>query len=660
MRSNTIRTAEPGRYPPEVYFPPSELLSTVDDAFEHLRQRQADVVAGHIGAIALKAIPDCNFRCAKDPGIDMGYDCYEYTDDTWQELPERMPDNVLRETGVRIGEYTKATDMLSMQIIFHGGEPLFTHDAAGYYDHAIDILEEGVRSVNENVILQYGMHTNASLLTQSTLGVIKRRNIVTSCSIDGNEEAHNRNRKTSKHGLGTFRTVDRGIRRLSQPCHEECASDCDTHFNKQFSGLLAVIDLRNDPIETYEQLCSYNPKRIDFLLPYANHDNPPARIPGENSPTPYADWLLVIHRRWIADQEAGKQVPDIRQFSSIANRARGLPSSTEAIGPLTSSVAFVRADGSFEGLDAFKTASRETVETNMNVFDNSIEDVARHLRTIGQLGKKSVAAACSDCKLLEICGGGHLESRYSAENEFDNASVFCEDLKVLIKEIVATTNAKYCSEVAGSKLRAAVRQTPEKRIPSNLLPLYEPTHSSSTRKLAIRIRPAEGNDLTQITDLHGDAYFASFSNVVPPDILDAHVSDDFLPRKYDYWQHQIESARHSPVDRLFVATLGSKVLGFSALKLLDLPDVALLNAHYVSTQVEGYGVESELLAEIERTIGHPLVIRAQATAQQSSQATHLHESGFVVADFPTQKLIIRDHLLELQPLERRPYNMQDL
>lgn len=655
MRANTILTSELRDYPPEVYFSPSEILNTVDDAFEDLRIINRDAVIGRIGAIALKTIPDCNFRCSKDPETGMGYDCYEYTDDTWQELPERMPDDVLKATGSRIGEYANEVGLLHMQIIFHGGEPLFTHNAAEYYDHVIDTLEESVRSVNENVTLSYSMHTNASLITQPTLEMIKRRNIRTSCSIDGDEEAHNRNRKTRERQLGTFKTVDRGIRRLAQGCNEKCTSDCNIHFSEQLSGLLAVVDLRNDPIKTYEQLCSYGPERIDFMLPYANHDSPPAASPTGDSPTPYADWLLTIHRRWIADQEAGKQVPDIRQFSSIANRARSLPSSTEAIGPLTSSVAFIRADGTFEGLDAFKTASRETVETNMDVFNNKIEDVARHLRTIGQLGRKSVAAACSDCKLLEICGGGHMESRYSTENEFDNASVFCEDLKVLIREIVATTNAKYCEEIAGNKLDAIVRQTPGNGVPLSIYPFYQPVSGPGKRRLAMRIRPAELEDVIQMTDIHGEAYFTNYRGIIPEEDLDAYINDDLLPRKYSYWQQQVERSQASRSDRVFVATLGSKVLGFSALKLLrDQPAAALLNAHYISPQVEGDGVDYDLLAEIEHNPKYPLDIRAQATVGASRQTAYLRAHGFEAGAFSVETPTIKEHVLQLRPMVRRP------
>lgn len=614
-------------------------------------------MAGHIGAVALKAIPDCNFRCQKDPGTDMGYDCYEYVDDRWESLPDRMPDEVLTKTGTRIGEYTKEAGLSHMQIIFHGGEPLFTHDAAGYYDHAIMLLKESILGINEDVTLSFGMHTNASLITRPTLEMMKRNNVMTSCSIDGNEEAHNRNRKTKKRELGTFKMVDRGIRRLSESCGEICAADCADHFDDQFSGLLAVIDLRNDPIETYEQLCSYNPKRVDFMLPYANHDSPPAPAPEGASPTPYADWLLTIHRRWIADQEAGKKVPDVRQFSSIANLARGLPSGTEALGPLTSSVVFVRSDGSFEGLDALNAASRETLETDMNVFNDSLEDVATRLRQMGQLGRKSVAAACSDCKLLEICGGGHLESRYSKERGFDRESVFCEDLKVLIKEVVATTNAKYSQEIAGVKLREIVRSSRDQTVPAAILPSYEPPTTPSERKLALRIRPIEDGDVAQVTELHAEAFFANYKDIISPSVLDAYIANDFLPRKYEYWRDQVESLRQAPDDeRLLVATLGSRLLGFTALKImLYSSNVAFLNAHYVSPQADGYGVSRQLLAEVEHSLKKTRVIRAQAVADQSPQTTHLLEGGFQPAHFLTQTPQIYDQTLALQPMERQPW-----
>ena len=220
------------------------------------------------------------------------------------------------------------------------------------------------------------------------------------------------------------------------------------------------------------------------------------------------------------------------------------------------------------------------------------------------------------------------------------------------KEIIATTNAKYYDEVASAKLKEIVRRTPGNAVPPSMYPRYKPVYRSSNTKLSTRIRPAEPIDVVQITDIQGDAYFSNYRHIIPPQVLDTYIDEDLLPRKYEYWQRQIEQ----PGNRVFVAMLGSKVLGFSALHVLpDQPDAALLDAHYVSPQVEDYGVEYGLLAQVERTTKQPLVIRAQATLQESPQTAYLRSGGFEPSDFPVAAPTIGGYPLALQPLERRPY-----
>lgn len=161
----------------------------------------------------------------------------------------------------------------------------------------------------------------------------------------------------------------------------------------------------------------------------------------------------------------------------------------------------------------------------------------------------------------------------------------------------------------------------------------------------------------QITELHAEAFFDNYKNIIPTDTLDAYIADDFLPRKYDYWRHQIELSRQAPEDeRLLIAKLGPRLLGFTALKIIHYHShLAFLNAHYVSPEADKYGVSNQLLAEVEHCMGRARVIRAQATAEQTPQTAHLLEGGFRPAGFLTEAPQIHNQTLTLQPMERRPY-----
>ena len=42
-----------------------------------------------------------------------------------------------------------------------------------------------------------------------------------------------------------------------------------------YSGILCTIDVRNDPVATYEALLKFSPPALDLLLPHANWSCPP-------------------------------------------------------------------------------------------------------------------------------------------------------------------------------------------------------------------------------------------------------------------------------------------------------------------------------------------------------------------------------------------------
>ena len=69
-------------------------------------------------------------------------------------------------------------------------------------------------------------------------------------------------------------------------------------YRSVYNGLLCVVSLQNNPVETYDALLSHAPPMIDFLLPHGTWSSPP---PGRSpdAATPYADWLLEVFSRWV-------------------------------------------------------------------------------------------------------------------------------------------------------------------------------------------------------------------------------------------------------------------------------------------------------------------------------------------------------------------------
>ena len=186
-------------------------------------------------------------------------------------------------------------------MILHGGEPLL----AG--PELISRLVRATRAeAGPGVQVNAKIQTNAVGLDDSYLRLFHDLDIRVGVSLDGSADAHNRHRRFPS-GRGSYPAVIAGLHRLSQ-----------APFRHLFSGLLCTIDLRNDPIATYQALAELGPPRIDFLLPHGTWTAPPpGRVPG-SADTPYADWLIAIFDHWYPSPAT-----HVRMFEEIMHLILG-------------------------------------------------------------------------------------------------------------------------------------------------------------------------------------------------------------------------------------------------------------------------------------------------------------------------------------------------
>lgn len=382
-----------------------------------------------LGSAVLKLYGPCNLACDY---------CYEYEgpDQSWLELPSEMSEETITASAHAFSEYANAHSLEQWDVVFHGGEALMIGVDA--IDQAAGTLRTIMESCAPNTQLNLSVVTNGVLLTDRMLRVLDKHGIRVIVSLDGGEQAHNRHR-INKAGAGTYRSVARGIDRLRNG------------YNHLFGGLLCVIDPENDPLEVYESLCAFDPPDIDFLLPYANWDNPPPayrKYPERNPGTPYADWLIPIFDKWQKDRflygcnpDTYRKPPGIRFFQSIIDMNIGGLSSTEAIGPYAGNEFVIRPGGSIELADGLKSTYEGAVKTDMNIHADDLETIASRLRVMEQLGRKSLAFDCEICPIRDICGGGHIATRYW-QDSFLAPSVYCSDLMAIVNYICDNVSYK--------------------------------------------------------------------------------------------------------------------------------------------------------------------------------------------------------------------------
>jgi uncharacterized protein len=187
-------------------------------------------------------------RC--DLSCDYCY-MYEMADQSWRYQPRRMSAETAELTAMRIGEHARSHGLGRVALIMHGGEPLL---AGGELMSLL--VTSSQREAGPGVVIDVSVQTNGVGLNDSYLRLFDELGVRVGVSVDGGSEEHDRHRRFAS-GRGSYTAVCAGLSRLQQ-------------YRHLFSGLLCTIDLRNDPILTYEALASFGPPKIDFLLPHSS------------------------------------------------------------------------------------------------------------------------------------------------------------------------------------------------------------------------------------------------------------------------------------------------------------------------------------------------------------------------------------------------------
>jgi uncharacterized protein len=354
-------------------------------------------------------------RC--DLSCDYCY-MYEMADQSWREQPRVMSDETADLTARRIGEHARSHSLDRVALILHGGEPLL----AGR-DLIARLVTATRAAAGSAVAVQPSIQTNAVGLSDVYLRLFDELGILVGVSLDGTAEAHDRHRRFVS-GRGSHSAVAAGLRRLQQ-------------FPRLFSGLLCTIDLRNDPIATYEALVAFGPPKVDFLLPHGTWAQPPpGRVP-DQAQAPYADWLITIFEHWYPAPRTR-----IRLFEEIMQVLLGGAADSEIIGLSPARMAVIETDGAIGQSDSLKVAYDGAPATGLHLRHDPL-DAALLLPAVAarQLGVRSLAPQCRACRVHQVCGGGLYAHRYRPGTGFANPSVYCSDLMRLIDHIRARMQA---------------------------------------------------------------------------------------------------------------------------------------------------------------------------------------------------------------------------
>jgi uncharacterized protein len=358
-------------------------------------------------------------KVANRCNIDCDY-CYVFNlaDQTWRGMPVRMGIDVATVAGQKIGQYAEAHSLSLVHVVLHGGEPLLVGPA-----HLGRILEAVQVRIPSGTRVSFEVQTNGMLITPAWLDFFERFSVTVGVSLDGPPTANDRHRLTPRGGSTAAEAV-RGLELLRSRPH-------------LFAGILSVVDLANDPAEVHHYLAAFEPPVIDFNLPHATHDDPPARsVPNG---TEYGHWLARVYDAWLADPNHRHTV---RMLEDIIALSHGVQGSVESLGLAPPGIVVVESNGAIESVDTLRAVESGASQLGLDVFRHTFDDAARHPKlALRQGGRALLADQCQRCSLVEVCGGGYLPHRFSVNGGYRHPSVYCRDLEYLIAYVQASLRA---------------------------------------------------------------------------------------------------------------------------------------------------------------------------------------------------------------------------
>jgi uncharacterized protein len=367
--------------------------------------------------------------------------CYEYADPVgqWRSLPPTMSPEVTKQTAMRIGEHASAHELLTVKIIRHGGEPLAT--TAENLDDFSSTMVDTIGDMSPRTQVFFSVQTNGLPLAgdngraKELLNVLWKYEYNVGVSLDGDRVANDRHRLLA-NGRSSYDLVSKALQRVRDSI--------------AYMGILAVVDIDNNPIATLDSLASYRPNILGMLLPHANHE-----VPVQAGATTHGEWLRQAFDWYLDRPQVGadglRNLTQMPIFDSIMTVLLGGKSRHESVAGGSVREINVLSDGSYQRLDTLKITEPGAVATAMDVWEHSLDEVTVQDPGIiaRRLGRAGLAQECQVCPLVEACGGGYYPHRFKSGEQplqptdppevfadaFRHPTVYCPDQKTLLPHI---------------------------------------------------------------------------------------------------------------------------------------------------------------------------------------------------------------------------------
>lgn len=360
--------------------------------------------------LIVKLASRCNINCQY---------CYYFygADQSWKQQPKRITDQTIHHTIKLLKQGIFELGITSLQIDFHGGEPLLYGKK-----QLANLCDLFIRELSDIVNLNFALQTNAILLDKAWIDIICHYQISTAVSLDGPAKVNDLMR-VDHQGKGTYERCLSGIRLLQEAVAKGRLP--------QISNLAVINPYTSGKMIYRHFIDEIKFKHMDFLLPgydYDTYHNQPMSL--------YGDFLIDVFNEWVKDNDPSIK---IRLFGAFMTKLYGHSTFMYPTNEFTDQKAVaitIDADGMMYGNDSLRSNAAWNHYKALSVAQHSLSDIIAQEKQWYQKNVKT-PSTCKNCLWGEFCNGGHLENRYSSKTGYHNPSIYCDSLQRMYHQIIA-------------------------------------------------------------------------------------------------------------------------------------------------------------------------------------------------------------------------------
>jgi uncharacterized protein len=319
-----------------------------------------------------------------------------------------------RPMSIEIGQ--KAIDLMfylsegakSIEFIFTGGEPLLEFNTLS---HLIEY--SNIKAQSAGMDIRFILKTNGTILNSEILETIKKYDIDTVISIDGNQKIHDKHR-LAKNGRKTHEIICRNLKVLLQN-QVKCTASLTVH-----------PDAIQNVLSGIQTICNLGIENIDIGPVYGT-----VKWSASKS-LKFSKLLFDIANFVFESNKKGGRI-NIKPIEKESAHRNNILSESWGCHAASSNLAFL-PNGQISGCSSLAMISNEFPELLIGNVDSGIDQTSLDRLIYSAQCGAEVKLICRECKTSSNCAGGCLAINYSTSGKaFFPPKFYCETISNIEK-----------------------------------------------------------------------------------------------------------------------------------------------------------------------------------------------------------------------------------